>query len=76
LTLTLTSRRLGREIYRDTVATDLLEGSLLDFESGAFGSVEKLRFVVQIALSQTIDAALSKQGFLDVMRGEGLQPSS
>jgi hypothetical protein len=75
-TLSLTSRRLGRQIYRDTIATDLLEGSLLNFESGAFGSVEKLRLVVQSALSQTIDATLARPGFIDVVRADGIQPLS
>jgi hypothetical protein len=75
LTISLTRRSTGRQIYRDDVATDLEKGSAVSFETGAFGSVEKLRLVNQAALSQTIDEAVSRPGFLDAVRG-GALPSA
>jgi hypothetical protein len=75
LGISLTRRSTGRQVYRDEVTTDLERGSLMNMETGAFGSVEKLRLVDETALTQTIDEAINKPGFLDAVRG-GTSPSA
>lgn len=61
-TVALSDRASGRELYRDSFKVELVEGSLIAFDTGLFASTEDLRAVALKAMQQAIDAALDSPG--------------
>jgi len=61
--LVLSDRATGRTLFQDTEDVLKVGGSLITFDAGVFASVEDLRTITALSLSQAIDQALDKPGF-------------
>ena len=60
----LVDARSGRTVYRDEAEARVVTGSIITFDAGLFASVEDLRDVARQAMSQAIDQALNRPGFV------------
>lgn len=63
LDVSLVDARTGRRVYADRVRTDKVVGSLVAFDTGVFGSVDRLRMVAAAVLDEAIDTELDKAPF-------------
>ena len=64
----LTERATGREVWRDRHRAYNVEGSVVTFSRGVFGSTEDLRRVALRTMSEAVDALLDKPGFRAALR--------
>jgi hypothetical protein len=56
-----------KEKFRQTYTADVVEGSLLNLQTGVFASVDELKSVAQKALHELIDKALDDAAFRDAI---------
>lgn len=68
LVLELRDRASGRQLYRDEVKSNHVQGSMIALDVGIFGSSDDLQAVAQAAMNDAIDAALNKPGFAAALR--------
>lgn len=64
-TVALVDPRSNRTVYNDQAESRVVTGSLITFDAGVFASVDDLREVTVRAMSQAIDQALNKPGFVE-----------
>jgi hypothetical protein len=58
----------GRERFRRSYASDVVEGSVINLATGIFASVEELRQTAEKALREVVDKALDDPALRDAMR--------
>lgn len=58
----------GRQVFSRTYTADELEGSLMAFNVGVFGSVDTLRALAEKALDEVVDKALDDTALRNSMR--------
>lgn len=58
----------GQKIFGKTYSASNLEGSLITFEAGVFGSVEDLRVLVDKTLREAVNKALDDPALRDVLK--------
>lgn len=68
LLLTLTETATGKTIVTEPVKRDVVNGSLLAFDTGIFASVEDLRAIARQALQDAVDAGLDGVEFKQALR--------
>jgi hypothetical protein len=66
---TLVLTRRGQPLYQRTETVDKINGSMVTFDTGVFASIDDLRAITDQALSQAVDQALDRPGFLAAIRG-------
>ncbi len=66
--LVLSDRATGRTLFSDTEDVLKIGGSLITFDAGVFASIEDLRAITALSLSQAIAQALDKPGFAAAAR--------
>ena len=57
--------RSSRTVYQDVAESRVVTGSVITFDAGLLASVDDLREVAMRAMSQAIDQALNKPGFVE-----------
>jgi uncharacterized lipoprotein YajG len=58
----------GQKVFARTYTASRLEGSLITFEAGIFGSVDDLRALVDKTLREVVDKALDDPAFREVLK--------
>ena len=58
----------GRTIYQDAVDVNRINGSVITFDAGIFASTDDLLAITRQAMTDAIDQALDKPGFLAALQ--------
>jgi ABC-type uncharacterized transport system auxiliary subunit len=66
--VTLVDTGSGRERFKRSYTSDVVDGSLLNLSTGIFASVDELRQTAEKALREVVDKALDDPGLRDALR--------
>ncbi len=54
----------GRSVYHDVVDVEEINGTIISLDQGIFASIDDLRAIMVLTLTEAIDRALDKPGFI------------